>query len=43
MGAGNQLLSNNMNYDDVPGFVNFFGNVGAAGMVGENANNYNRQ
>ncbi|MCL2820124.1 MAG: hypothetical protein FWD38_04750 [Oscillospiraceae bacterium] len=32
-------MSNNMNYDDVPGFVNFFG---TAEMVGENANTYIR-
>ena len=30
-------MSNNMNYDDVPGFVNFFGTTE---MVGENANTY---
>ena len=36
-------FSNDLNYDNIPGFVNFFGNAGAAGMVGENANNYNRQ
>ena len=36
-------FSNDMNYDNIPGFVNFFGNAGAAGIVGENANNYNRQ
>ena len=36
-------FSNDMNYDNTPGFVNFFGNVGVAEMVGENANNYNRQ
>ena len=30
-------MSKNMNYDDVPGFVNFFG---TAEMVGENANAY---
>ena len=33
-------MSNNMNYDDVPGFVNFFG---TAEMVGENANTYTRE
>jgi len=31
-------MSNNMNYDDVPGFVNFFGNAGVADMIVENAN-----
>ena len=36
-------FSNDMNYDNTPGFVNFFGNAGAVEMVGENANNYNRQ
>jgi len=30
-------MSNNMNYDDVPGFVIFLGNIGAADMVSENA------
>jgi len=33
-------MSKNMNYDDVPGFVNFFG---TAEMVGENANTYTRE
>jgi hypothetical protein len=33
-------MSNNMNYDDVPGFVNFFG---TAELVGENANTYTRK
>jgi len=36
-------MSDNMNYDDVPGFVNFFGNAGAAEVVAENEINYNRQ
>ena len=35
-------MSDDMNYDNTPGFVNFFGNAGSIEMVGENANTYNR-
>jgi len=31
-------FSNDMNYDNTPGFVNFFGTAGNVEMVGENPN-----